>query len=101
MNTTALHACANLSELRVEIDQIDRAIVELLAKREHYIRQAASFKATRADVMLVDRIEDVVVKTKAHAKTIGADPVMVERTYRALIAACIHIELSEFDRLSE
>lgn len=35
--------CKNIDEVRYNIDIIDRKIVELLAERSNYVRQAAKF----------------------------------------------------------
>ena len=38
--------CNSLAEVREEIDKLDDMIVELIAKRNKYIKQAARFKNT-------------------------------------------------------
>ena len=38
-------SCESMSEVREEIDRVDRLIVDLLAERTDYIRQAGLIKA--------------------------------------------------------
>ena len=49
--------CNSLEEVRVEIDKLDDKLVNLISKRSHFIRQAASFKDSVEEVKAQDRIE--------------------------------------------
>ena len=91
--------CESLDEVRAQIDRLDRAIVELLAERGGYVRQAARFKKTSADVRAPARVEQVIAKVRALADELGADADVVERVYRAMIAAFIDAELDEHRNL--
>jgi isochorismate pyruvate lyase len=91
--------CESLEEVRVQIDRLDREIVALLAERGDYVRQAARFKRTKDDVAAPARVEQVIGKVRALAGEKGADPVVVERVYRAMIAAFIEAEQKEHARL--
>ncbi|ABC21373.1 chorismate mutase [Rhodospirillum rubrum] len=90
--------CADMSEIRTEIDRLDRLIVPLLAERLNYVGQAAAYKPNRAEVVVHWRIEDVVTKVRALAVTENADPDTVERIYRGLIDASIAWEGRNYDR---
>jgi isochorismate pyruvate lyase len=85
--------CASLSEVREEIDRIDRVLVALLAERGAYVRQAAGHKRSAAEVPAAQRIEQIIAKVKARAQEVGAEPGVVEATWRAMIAAFIDVEL--------
>jgi isochorismate pyruvate lyase len=91
--------CESLDEVRAQIDRLDREIVALLAERGDYVRQAARFKKTSADVAAPARVEQVIGKVRGLAGEKGADPVVVERVYRAMIAAFIDAEHKEHARL--
>lgn len=41
--------CNSLAEVRQQIDQIDRALIELIAARQAYVDQAVAFKSSRAE----------------------------------------------------
>jgi isochorismate pyruvate lyase len=80
-------ACRSLAELRHEIDRLDDVIVRLLAARGHYVLAAARFKHSAVEVQAPDRVEQVIARVRAAALREGGLPDVVERGYRALIAA--------------
>jgi isochorismate pyruvate lyase len=89
-----------MAEVRAEIDALDRAIVALLADRLHYIDEAARLKQSRDQVRDEARIADVLAKVNAEAQRLGADSLVISRTYASLIEASIEHEQTEFDRLA-
>ncbi|KPY55270.1 chorismate mutase [Pseudomonas syringae] len=82
-----------IEEVRTHIDNIDRDVVALLAKRGKLVNQAAAFKKTTDDVRAPNRVEQVIAKVRAMANETGASPEVVEQVYRAMIAAFINEEL--------
>jgi isochorismate pyruvate lyase len=91
--------CADMTQVRAEIDALDREIVGLLADRLHYIAEAARIKDSREAVRDEPRIEDVVAKARAAATDAGMNPDFIEPLYRDLIERSIAYEFGEFDRL--
>lgn len=91
-------ACADMAEIRREIDRMDRILVPLLAERLDYVRQAAAFKDSRSAVVVPWRIEEVVANARVLAADHGADPHVMERIYRALVDASIALEGATYDR---
>ncbi|WP_339864335.1 chorismate mutase [Paremcibacter congregatus] len=89
--------CTTMAELRDEIDQLDRVIVELLSVRQGCMEQAAEIKQDRNLVRDEERVEDVVAKVLAHADKVGAHPELVEMLYRDMIEWCINYEMTVFD----
>lgn len=85
----------SLDEVRAAIDAIDRELVALVAEREGWVREAARFKTSRADVEAPARVEQVISKVRALATESGASPDVVERLYRAMIAGFIELEDAE------
>jgi isochorismate pyruvate lyase len=83
-----------IENVRTEIDELDRTIVELLSLRQHWVQEAGKLKVDRADVRAPDRVEKVISKVRALAEEAGAAPDVVEQTYRAMSAAFIDLELS-------
>ncbi len=78
--------CANMAELRVEIDALDRQIVELLARRVTYIDRAAELKPAEGLPARIDeRVEAVVAKVRATARDAGFDPDLAEAMWRRMI----------------
>lgn len=93
--------CENMSEVREEIDRIDRLIVPLLLERIHYIAEAGHIKSDRDRVRDEWRIEDVVSKVKAEALKHGGDADYVETIYRYLIDYSINHEFDVWDEKFE
>ncbi|AVQ80484.1 MULTISPECIES: chorismate mutase [unclassified Variovorax] len=81
--------CADLAEVRENIDRLDRQIVALLAERGRYVKDAARFKRDAFQVSAPQRQQEVIDKVKALAEEKGAYPEVVEAAYRALIAGFI------------
>ena len=90
--------CADMTELRSEIDRLDRQLVELLAVRSGYVARAAELKQARSAIVDEARIEQIIGKVRGYATNHGADPDLIEAIYRAMIAAFIAFEEKAFDR---
>lgn len=91
--------CDTMADLRMEIDQLDRVIVDLLSVRQGFMEQAARIKQDRDLVRDEKRIEDVVAKALDHAQQVGAHPELVENLYRQMIEWCINYEMDVFESL--
>ena len=91
-------APASLDEVREAIDGIDREIVRLLAARGRYVEIAAGFKESVEEVAAPRRVEQVIARVRRLAAEHEIDPAIVERVYRAMIAAFIDHERTEFNR---
>ena len=85
-----------LDEIRTEIDLLDRRLVTLLAERERLVRRAGRLKPDTGAVRAPGRVEQVVARARALAAEAGASPDVAERTYRAMIAAFVDLELTTF-----
>jgi isochorismate pyruvate lyase len=70
--------------------------VTLLAERERLVRRAGRLKADTGAVRAPGRVEQVVARARAMAAEAGASPDVAERTYRAMIAAFVDLELTTF-----
>ena len=78
--------CANMAELRVQIDALDRQLVALLALRATYIDRAAELKPAEGLPARIDeRVEDVVAKVRITAQEAGFDPDLAEAIWRRMI----------------
>lgn len=78
--------CKDMSELRAEIDRIDRELVALFAKRAAYIDRAAQIKASVDLPARIDaRVEEVVANVRGHASEQGLPPDLIEKLWRRLI----------------
>lgn len=90
--------CNSIEEVRENIDNIDAQIIKLIAERETYVVQAASFKKNADGVKAPSRVESVIKKVREHAYEYGANPDMIESLYREMISRFIDIEINEFNK---
>jgi isochorismate pyruvate lyase len=89
--------CAEMAEVRREIDRIDRALVRLLAERQTYLDAAGRIKPDKTQVRDAARIEDVVAKVLAEARGAGLSPAIAEPVWRELIERSITHEHGVWD----
>lgn len=90
--------CTTMTDVRQGVDELDRALVALLAERQRYMDAAARIKPDRNGVRDVPRIEDVVAKVKTEAQKVGLSPAIAEPVWRLLIDRSIAYELSVWDQ---
>jgi isochorismate pyruvate lyase len=90
--------CSSLGEIRYHIDELDKQIVVLLAKRGEYVKQAAKFKESENSIRDIKRLEQVISKVTSVAKEIGFEPGIIEQIYRNLIEIYIQLETKSFSR---
>jgi isochorismate pyruvate lyase len=91
-----IKTCDTLEELRTEVDKVDEKIVELIAVRNNYIKQAAKFKHTIDEIKADERIEDILNHVRHKALTLGVSPNMVADLYKQMIDAMVETEIAEF-----
>ena len=88
--------CNTLEESRREIDKVDEQIVELIAKRNAYIKQIAHFKNSVEEVKAEDRIADVISRAREQAISLGLSPNLINDLYVRMIDAMVESEVAEF-----
>lgn len=85
-----------LPELRVQIDEIDHAIVQLLAERMNVCREVAEIKEqTGATVIQPQRVRDVLSSRRQWAIDSGVDADFAEQLFRTLLSETHRIEVAE------
>jgi isochorismate pyruvate lyase len=70
--------CADMSQVRDEIDRIDAVMVDLLSERFGYVERAWQLKKNPSDAHVPWRIQQVIDKVKARAAERGMPPEMIE-----------------------
>ncbi len=91
-----IQECRTLDEVRSEIDKLDTKIVELIAARNGYIHQAASFKNSVEEVKAEDRVDFVLQKVRHQALSSGVNPNLVSKLYEIMIEEMVESEIAEF-----
>lgn len=78
--------CRNMTELRAEIDRLDKDLVRLLVKRASFIDRAAQIKdALHLPARIDARVEEVVANVRGYAAQGGLSPDLVEKIWRPLV----------------
>ena len=85
--------CANMAELREQIDLLDAEQVALLAKRAAFIDRAAELKLSHGLPARIEvRIAQVIGNVRDRAATEGLDPELAEKVWRLVIEWSIRQE---------
>ena len=84
--------CRDMDEVRVEIDRLDAAIVDLMAERWGYVDRAWQLKSKPEEATVPWRIQQVIDRVKQRADEKGLPPSLVEALWRQLIGWGIQYE---------
>ena len=96
-NLTAPEQCESLTEIRDQMDAIDREMIAMLAQRVAYVRAAAKFKTSATAVAAPDRVQAVLNTRREWAERAGLDGATIEAIYRDIVAYCISEEKKHWD----
>lgn len=85
--------CENMGDVRAEIDRLDDALVDLIAKRFGYVERAWQIKLKESAAANVPwRNQQVVDKVRARAEERGVPPDLCEALWRQMIGWFIQYE---------
>ena len=76
-----------LSDIRIDIDNIDRQLLRLLAQR-----QILKPKGDKVAVQASDRVAQVIANRRKEALELGLSPDVAESVWRSMIKAFIALE---------
>ena len=86
---------ADLDDLRSRIDQLDSALIAIVAERLAVCRQVAAIKeGSDTPVIQPTRVRDVVVSRRQQAIEAGVDPDFAEQLFRVLLTETHRIEVA-------
>ncbi|MGE0740539.1 MAG: chorismate mutase [Hyphomonadaceae bacterium] len=88
-----------MTDVRAGVDEIDRMLVALIARRQGYMDAAARIKTSRATVRDEARIQDVLNKVRAEADRHGLAWRIAEPVWRQMMECCIAYEFDVWDDL--
>ena len=75
-----------MAELRVEIDRLDSALIDLLARRAACIDRAIQLKPAEGMPARIDaRVAQVIDNVREKAKTAGVSPDLAEAIWRTMV----------------
>ncbi len=89
--------CADMNEIRHEIDEIDRVIIGLLGDRLGYVQAAAKFKTSVASVRALDRVATMLDDRETWAIESGLRPEPIRQLYVGLIDYFTTHELQQWE----
>ena len=84
--------CADMEQVRAEIDRIDVALVDLIGERFTYVDRAWQLKQSPAEARVPWRIQQVINRVRARAKEKGLPPELTEALWRQMIGWFIQYE---------
>jgi len=87
------YECHNINEVRQEIDEIDQAIIGLIAKRLSFIQEIAKYKSTINEIYAKERYNEVISKRREIAANHNLDPDVIEKMYRTMMDYFIEEQL--------
>lgn len=93
--------CRDMSDVRDEIDRIDRELVDLIAERFGYVDRAWHFKKNPGDAYVPWRIQQVIDKVKSRAAEKGLPPELSEALWRQMIGWFVQYEEEKLRRQLE
>jgi len=91
-----IETCQSLEELRKHIDTLDDSIVELIAARNAYVKQAAKFKQSVDQIKGKERMEAVIDRVRMRAIEFGVSPNLLTSHYKIMIDEMVEAEIAEF-----
>lgn len=89
--------CTTMAEVRAGVDQVDRALVALLARRFAYMDAAARIKPKRGAVRDDARKAEVIGNVRHAAADAGLPADVLTGLWDQLVEASIAYELAAFD----
>jgi isochorismate pyruvate lyase len=93
--------CTTMTQVREGVDDIDRQVVALIARRFGYMDAAARIKPVREAVRDEWRKADVKAKVDAAADAAGIDRALMSRLYEDLIETSIAHELGRWEAIRD
>ena len=87
-----------MAEVRAGVDQVDRDLVALLARRFAYMDAAARIKLAREAVRDERRKAQVIANARAAAEAASLPVDAIARIWEQLVETSIAYELAAFDR---
>ena len=89
--------CITMADVRAGVDQVDRELIALLARRFAYMDAAARIKPARTQVRDDARKAQVIANARAEATAAGLPDAPIADLWDRLVEASIAYELAAFD----
>ncbi|MGB6195363.1 MAG: chorismate mutase [Methyloceanibacter sp.] len=93
--------CADMEQVRAEIDRIDVALVDLIGERFTYVDRAWQLKQSPAEARVPWRIQQVINRVRTRAKEKGLPPELTEALWRQMIGWFVQYEEEKLSQQGE
>jgi len=87
------HECKSIEEVRLQIDEIDQVIIDLIGKRFSFIQEIVKYKNTVDEVIAKNRFQTVISERRKMAISHRLDPDVIENIYRIMMKYFIQEQL--------
>ena len=96
-------ACKDMTDVRAEIDRVDKALVDLIGERIGYVERAWQIKLKlKQEANVPWRNQQVIDRVRAQAKERGVPPDLCEALWRQMIGWFIQYEEEKLrDQIAE
>jgi len=88
--------CENMTDIRAEIDRVDRQAIALLGQRFAYVKAASKFKTSEATVRAPERFQSMLQQRRIWAEEEGLNADVIEKMYRDLVEHFIQEEMKHW-----
>ena len=89
--------CADMSDVRAEIDRLDNILIDTMAERFSYVERAWQLKSSPAEATVPWRIQQVIDKVRERAEEKQFSPELAEALWRQMIGWFIQYEESKLN----
>lgn len=90
--------CADMNEIRAEIDALDQEVIHLLSQRFGYVKSASKFKKNPDQVQAKTRFESMLAQRRVWAENAGLGPEVIEKMFRDLVTWFIAQEMAHWSQ---
>ena len=88
--------CADMGDIRAEINRIDRDVIALVGQRFQYVQAAAQFKTSEESVKVPERFNSMLGQRRSWAEEQGLSPDVIEKMFRDLVGYFIKEEMTKW-----
>jgi isochorismate pyruvate lyase len=96
INTLQPADCADMQDIRSEIDRLDQAVIKLLGKRFQYVIAASKFKTSTTSVRAPERFQAMLATRREWACAEGLNADAIEKMYSDLVNHFIAEEMKHW-----
>lgn len=88
--------CESMTDIRTEIDRLDRQVLALLGQRFAYVKAASKFKTNETTVRAPERLQAMLQQRRVWAEEEGLNADAIEKMYQDLVNHFIDEEMKHW-----